>query len=69
MVQRIRDLALAHPAYGCNRHEAKLGLEGIRVPAITIQKILNDNCLGTRVERWLARAPIEIVMSFVRQEG
>jgi transposase InsO family protein len=54
VVQRIRDLALAHPAYGCNCHEAMLALEGIRVSAITIQKILNDNGLGTRVERWLA---------------
>lgn len=54
VVERIRDLALAHPAYGCNRHEAMLAPEGIRVSAITIQKILNDKGLGTRVERWLA---------------
>ena len=53
-VERIKDLALAHPAYGCNRHEAMLALEGIRVSAITIQKILNDSGLGTKVERWLA---------------
>jgi len=31
-----------------------LALEGIRVSAITIQEILNDNGLGTKVERWLA---------------
>lgn len=54
-VERIRDPALAHPAYGCNRHEAMLALEGIRVLAITIQKIFNDSGLGTKVERWLAR--------------
>jgi len=53
-VERIKALALAHPAYGCNRQEAMLALEGVRVSAITIQKILNDNGLGTRVERWLA---------------
>lgn len=41
-LERIKDLALAHPAYGCNRHEAMLALEGVRVSAITIQKILND---------------------------
>ena len=29
-------------------------LEGVRVSAITIQKILTDNGLGTRVDRWLA---------------
>lgn len=54
VVERIRELALAHPAYGCNRHEAMLALEGTRVSAITIQKILNDNGLGTKIERWLA---------------
>ena len=53
-VARIEALALAHPAYGCNRIEALLALEGRRVSAITIQKILNDKGLGTRHERWLA---------------
>jgi hypothetical protein len=47
--ERIKALALEHPAYGCNRHEATLALEGVRVSAITIQKILNDNGLGTRI--------------------
>ena len=54
VVARIEELALAHPAYGCNRIEALLALEGRRVSAITIQKILNDKGLGTRHERWLA---------------
>jgi transposase InsO family protein len=54
VVERICALALAHPAYGCNRIEALLALEGRRVSAITIQKILNDEGLGTRHERWLA---------------
>lgn len=53
-VERIRALALAHPAYGCNRHEAMLALEGTRVSSITIQKILNDSGLGTKSDRWLA---------------
>lgn len=35
-VERIMALALAHPAYGCNRHEAMLALEGIRISSITI---------------------------------
>jgi hypothetical protein len=34
--------------------KALLALEGIRVSAITIQKILNDSGLGTRYDRWLA---------------
>jgi transposase InsO family protein len=54
VVARIESLALLHPAYGCNRLEALLALEGRRVSAITIQKILNDQGLGTRHERWLA---------------
>jgi hypothetical protein len=41
VVARIGELALAHPAYGCNRIEALLALEGRRVSAITVQKILN----------------------------
>ena len=54
VVERIKDLALEHPAYGCNRHEAMLALEGVRVSSITIQKILNENGLGTKIDRWLA---------------
>ena len=54
VVERIGELALLHPAYGCNRLEALLALEGRRLSAITIQKILNDKGLGTRHERWLA---------------
>jgi transposase InsO family protein len=54
VVERIAGLALLHPAYGCNRLEALLALEGRRLSAITIQKILNDKGLGTRHERWLA---------------
>jgi transposase InsO family protein len=54
VVARIEELALAHPAYGCNRLEALLALEGRRVSAITIQKILNDKDLGGRHARWLA---------------
>jgi transposase InsO family protein len=54
VVERIAAFALRHPAYGCNRLEALLALEGRRLSAITIQKILNDKGLGTRHERWLA---------------
>lgn len=53
-VERIR--ALAHPSFGCNRYEAMLVLEGLRVSAITIQKILSDSGPGTRCDRWLALA-------------
>ena len=66
VVEKIKALALEHPAYGCNRLEAMLALEGIRVSSITIQKILNENGLGTRYDRWLAlearnaETPIEL---------
>jgi len=53
-VARIKARALEHPAFGCNRIEALLALEGLRVSAITIQKILNDHGLGSRYDRWLA---------------
>ena len=54
VVERIKTLALEHPAYGCNRIEAMLALEGRRVSANTVQKILNDHGLGSRYDRWLA---------------
>jgi transposase-like protein len=61
VVARIEALALLHPAYGCNRLEALLALEGRRVSAITIQKILNDQAWAPATSagwRWSARTPI-----------
>jgi hypothetical protein len=66
VTERILALTVEHPAYGCNRIEAMLMLEGKRVFAITIQKILNDHNLGTRYDRRLAlearkaETPIEL---------
>lgn len=51
--QRILDLSLEHPAWGCNRLCDQLKLEGINISAITIQKILNRNDMGDRYSRWL----------------
>ena len=39
---------------GFARFEAMLALEGVRVSSITIQKILHENGLGTKSDRWLA---------------
>ena len=50
---RICSLALAHPAFGTARLETTLALEGIGVSPAVIQQILEENDLGTRVERWL----------------
>lgn len=50
---RILALSLEHPAWGCNRLSDHLALESINVSAPTIQRILNDNGMGTRYDRWL----------------
>jgi transposase InsO family protein len=57
VVARVEALALLHPSYGCNRLAALLALEGRRLSAITIQKILNTTRASGprhRDERWLA---------------
>jgi transposase InsO family protein len=51
--QRILSVSLEHPAWGCNRLSDTLKLEGINISAITIQKILNRNEMGSRYDRWL----------------
>ncbi len=51
--QRILALSLEHPAWGCNRLSDHLALEGVSLSAPTIQRILNDNAMGTRYHRWL----------------
>jgi len=54
VVEMILSLAQAHPAYGCNRLESLLKLEGHHVSFVTIQKILTARGLGSRQQRWLA---------------
>lgn len=51
--QRILELSLERPAWGCNRLSGTLKLEGIQISAITLQKILNRNEMGSRYDRWL----------------
>ncbi len=51
--QRIVQMRLSHPAYGCNHISDQLTLEGISLNAPTVQNILNKEGLGTRYERWL----------------
>lgn len=53
VVERILDLSLAHPAWGCNRLSDVMKLEGSYVSAPTIQNILNQSGMGTRYDRWL----------------
>jgi len=54
VVKKIVNLALKHPAWGCNRLERLLKADGVSVSSVTIQKILNKHDLGTRYHRWLA---------------
>lgn len=54
VVEKVVQLALANPSAGCNRLEHLLGLDGIRLSSVTIQKLLNERKLGSRFERWLA---------------
>ena len=53
VVEKVVALALENPSSGCNRLEHLLGLDGVRLSSVTIQKLLNDRKLGTRFERWL----------------
>lgn len=46
-------MSLAHPAWGCNKLSDWLKLEGTNISAPTIQRLLNDNGMSTRYERWL----------------
>ena len=53
VVERILDLSLTHPAWGCDRLSDTMKLEGSYVSGPTIQNILNQNGMGTRYDRWL----------------
>lgn len=46
-------LSLEHPAWGCNKLSDWLKLGGTNLSAPTIQRILNDNGMSTRYDRWL----------------
>jgi len=49
--QRIVQMSLSHPAWGCNRISDQLKLEGVSVSAPTVQNILNKKRIGSRYER------------------
>lgn len=65
-------LSLAHPAWGCNKLSDWLKLGGTNLSAPTIQRILNDNGMSTRYDRWLkletqyAEAGIELTTEQVK---
>ena len=53
IVERILELALKHPRWGCYKISDLLKVEGNYVSGPTIQNILNKNGLGTKYERQL----------------
>lgn len=54
MVDRVVELAIRHPEFGCSSIAGLLAQEGISLSPPTVQKILNQNGLGT-VSRRLFR--------------
>jgi transposase InsO family protein len=52
-VERILELSLMHPAWGCSRISALLKLEGRYVSPPTVQSILNKHGMGSKYERLL----------------
>ena len=54
VVARVLEIALEHPAWGCNRVSDWLGLQGVSISPPTVQKIWNERSLGSRYDRWLA---------------
>ena len=51
--QKIVQMSLSHPAWGCNRISDQLRLQSVSVSAPTVQNILNKKGIGSRYERWL----------------
>jgi transposase InsO family protein len=54
VVERVVEIALEHPAWGCNRVSQWLSLQGVSISPPTVQKIWNERELGSRYDRWLA---------------
>jgi transposase InsO family protein len=50
-VEKILNLSMEHPAWGCDRLSDQLMLEGIKVSSPTVQDILIKNGMGSRYER------------------
>lgn len=54
VVEKVVEIAIEHPAWGCNRVSDWLGLQGISISPPTVQKLWSERSLGSRYERWLA---------------
>jgi transposase InsO family protein len=54
IIEKVKALALQHPARGCAYLSNLLALDGIKLSSVTVQEILNRHDLGTKFDRWLA---------------
>jgi transposase InsO family protein len=52
-VERILELSMTHPMWGCHRLSDQLQLMGVSVSGPTIQKILDKHGMGSKYERLL----------------
>ncbi len=51
--EKILELSLEHPSWGCVRLSDWLKLEGISISSPTVQRILIKHEMGSRYDRWL----------------
>jgi len=52
-VEKVVNLSIQHPTWGCNRLSDHLKLEGVNISSPTVQDILIKNQMGSRYERLL----------------
>lgn len=52
-VDKVLNLAMTHPTWGCNKLSDYLALEGIALSSVTVQNLLLKNEMGSRYERLL----------------
>ena len=53
VVDKMLEVSLRNPMWGCHRLSAQLKLEGISLSGITIQKLLDQRDLGSKYQRLL----------------
>jgi transposase InsO family protein len=51
---QVIELSLAHPSKGCAHIAMLLKLTGTQLSGVTVQRILSDHGLGSKLDRWLA---------------
>ena len=73
VVEQVLALSLKHPAWGCVRLADHLRLQGISISSPTVQRILIEHGMGTKLERLFkleeqaAAEPIELTSEQIAQ--